>query len=48
MENLLYQIKYTADGKEKYISIRPNRSDTFPSPFLQLLHFLTSLPSHQQ
>jgi hypothetical protein len=44
--NILYQIGYTAGGKEKYISIRLNPADKFPDPFLQLIKYLNAFISH--
>ena len=40
--NLMYQIYYKEGKKAKYISIRPNPSDTYPEKFPMLLNFLNS------
>lgn len=40
LNDVIYHIHYSADGKEKYISLRLDDSNQFPLPFAQLIEFL--------
>jgi len=42
----IYQLTYTEGKKTKYISIRTNKTDRFPEPFLQLISFLNKYISN--
>ena len=43
INNVIYNINYMADGKEKLISIRLDDSLEFPLPFTQLIEYTDTL-----
>ena len=48
-EGIMYQLKYTEGNKTKTILIRPNKDNTYPGKFPQLLQFLGAyLSEHLQ
>jgi hypothetical protein len=48
LSDVMYQITFITDGKEKYISIRNSDDNLFPSSFINLLkHINTFLREHK-